>query len=176
METKNKNSTPTRFKINLIDLVDIIKDISSESTDNVINSSLLEILKQYIKGLNTSQIELTLISFIKNTHEYWSNQIYNRDKEFFIENKLKILPKYDDYMQKINKVISQCNTNDTDIIWEYIHVFVKQSIKFIHEKRVPTHILHKNQYKKVYSNTFMKMVPISKYASQWNLNLEWEQK
>jgi len=163
MEVENKKPTLERFYINLLDLIDVIKSIISEHKfESNLNINLIDLLTQYVQFWNQDQKKSALEAFINSTHSYWADQIYKRNKDFFIKNELKFFPSFSKYMNDVNKLISECNEEDQDIIWEYVHVFVKQSISFIHEMR------------KVSSEdeNYMKHIDLKQYAHLWKVKLE----
>lgn len=171
MDQKNI-STLERFYINLINLFQLIEQITSKYSDGIVK--MIPLVVKYIEMWNEEQKKTALEAFIKSTHLYWEKEIYYKKIEFFKEKQISLFPQLSQYTESINNIISKSPSEDQEVVWEYVHAFVKQSIKFIHEERLPTHVISNNRYQKAYTKDYFEKIPLSKHASQWGVVLEWK--
>nr|QBK89678.1 MAG: uncharacterized protein LCPAC001_01910 [Pithovirus LCPAC001] len=166
--------TIDRFYINLLDLIDLIREILPKNHDKL--KSVIILAKEYVKNLSSGEKETFIQNFISKSEPYWNDDIYNKKTNFFIKNGFIFFPSIGNGLKVINEIIGNekiISNDDRDEVWEYIHSFVKQSIKYIHEKRKPTHVLYHNKYQKVYSEDFMDKIPLSIHAVKWDVSLTW---
>ena len=171
----SKQNTVQRFYLNLLDFIDLMLDVIPDNY-NGLNWGLLELGRKYVESYNDKTKKETLISFIKKSEKYWSNEIKNRKETFFLEHSNEIFSYFGDKVNIFKPMFQDkkiLTNEDKNTIWLYIESFVKQSIKFIHENRNPTRTLFNQKYQNVYTGEFMEKINISQHSRIWEVKLEW---
>jgi len=177
-------STVQRFYANMCVLLDILKDITPGVYE--IQNILAEI-KHTLSNWDDKDKEKCIELFIKKSIPYWNQkEVINKENTFLqnkgdyiiIETVLKCsnLTKTEDKQINILKQIfedTKVNQEDVNIIWKFFIIFIKQGIKYIHEKRAPEHKIINHIYMPKYKNSYMNNIDLSLYTKQWNVKLMW---
>ena len=174
-KTRKIISTSDRFHINLIGFIDLILEIIPEDYTGI-NWNLINLGKKYVESWTHKEKIETLESFIKRSEKYWSEQIKNREESFFIDHSTDIFSYFGKEVNVFKKMFLDedvLTSEDKEIMWDYVDSFVRQSIKYIHERRIPKSVLHENKYQQAYSREFMKEIKLSKHSMLWGVELKW---
>jgi len=167
--------TIDRFHANLINLTDLIIEIIPNEIEGI-SIGILDLGKAHLDSWNEKDKENAILNFIKTTNKYWTTLIFEKNRNFLVKKSKKIFPYFGIHSNIFKKLFSDENyipTEDIELIWTYIISFIKQSIKYIHENRKPTHTIIKKRYTPIYSCEYMEYIDISTLAKFWEINLEW---
>lgn len=144
-------SEPQRFKGNALDLYDhniaIVKWVEEQGTKTDINLLLFNLGRMMVNGWDP---EYMITEFIKKTYTYWPS-IKAKDEKFLINNAAVLfgdLPK--ENVEGFTRLYSLKRQNSTtktetylvpqpsrDTVWDLLSAMVRNSIRFIHQKRRP---------------------------------------
>lgn len=185
-QVANEQSRPPieiRFKENLVGLITYVKDLI-ERIHNYqktgISPDILVIVSSIIQGHDSHD---TITLFIKHSYPYWS-QICNKEEIFFVENCSKVfkslpMQHVDAFRVLIETKDSQGNNvisnPEKEQLWEYFHMLVKGSIKYIHQQRKPGWETVNGRYSKVYRAIYFtkEIEKLGSIAKQFQIKLEW---
>ena len=83
--------------------------------------------------------------------------------------------KIKDSVKIFNKIFTEdkIDKEDKKSIWKFFVSFIKQSIKYIHEKREPKHKIINQIYTPVYTKSYMDEIDLSMYTKQRGVELVW---
>ncbi len=140
-----KPSEEERFLTNILDLTDLIHELSSicwEAGCNEINPSLIAFARGYLA--NYDSVDL-INTFIRYSNMYW-HEIKDRNEDFFINHANEIFVHLPIKIDKINafKILFTTVdendkyiiiTEDRNAVWEIFDSLVKICIKYIHKIR-----------------------------------------
>ena len=173
-------SQQNKFKTNIVDFINFCKDVLKEIKEKTqinVNLDDLTTLEEIIKLITPDKL---IQKFIDSTYKYWE-KIRLKDHEFFDKNYATIFGEEQEDRIKILKYVFVESNSDAElkqIIWEYLHSFVKISIIYIHGVKGPTSskVLEngKNKIKRLWKNKEeyqdIKLVDLS---SNWSVELPW---
>lgn len=174
-------STVERFYANFGVLFDMLIDITPNDYDT--KSLLLEI-KDNINEWDTKSKEKSLQCFIEKSIHYWNHKdIIDKNNAFLLNNGDDMImgvsrnnnTKIKDSVKIFNKIFTEdkVDKEDKKSIWKFFVSFIKQSIKYIHEKREPKHKIISQIYTPVYTKSYMDEIDLPMYTKQWGVELVW---
>ncbi len=166
-----------RFKANMDAISDLIHELVTKANQRgctIVSSLTVSLGTIYLKSQNPDQL---IISFIDRSHEYW-DKIHIQDENFFNENlgtvfsgiskassdAFVILATAKDNTG--NPIISK---NDREDIWNYMKSFVKISIHYIHEKRMPDLMDKGGKPIAVYRQNFKPEIKLEDHGEKWKI-------
>ena len=171
-----------RFKINVLDLSDLVHELISQCWDNGIqdiNPILIVAARAYLK--NYDNIDL-IETFIKYSHMYW-DEIKTRNENFFVEHSQNIfqyLPVAKGNIDAFKMLFTSVDKygekmicqEDRDAVWDMFDSLVKICIKYIH--RVRECVLEEKDGKMVprYSKNLFPTIKARSHARKWDIELE----
>lgn len=181
-----KPPTEERFKNNLLDLCQLLKDIvlyiKSQGCLDTFNPVLMDLGINFVRGIEAKKIIHNFIdkSYIitntnssNSTETYW-DKIRMKDEEF-LRNNLHIifgmLPAdmikiFSDILNSKNKEGENILKKETwDSIWVFMDALIKGSIRYIHETRIPEVV----DGKKKYTIEYFPQISISTQVKLWNI-------
>lgn len=170
-----------KFKVNTSDFLVFCKEVLTEiKSKKAFDIDLTEIdaLSQIVSLVDDNTL---LKKFIESTYEYWE-QIRKKDHEFFDKNIGTIFPGVNQEKIKVLKYIFVESSNDKeirDLIWQYLHGFVKISILYIHNAKGPAsekvvETSGKNKIIKSWKNKEeYKQVKLIDLSKSWSVELIW---
>lgn len=163
-----------KFFSNLQEFFGLIESIVEElftKQKTTFHPNLVKLAKQHLeKKPKNSLLEL----FASSSHVYW-DAIRKRDESFLMDNVDSVFgsdPVVKEHIQPIKQIFieSLVVEEDKQIIWKFLDVFIKISIKYIHRMRGgmddgsgPNYLIE-----------FMNQVDLAHHASNWNLTLVFE--
>lgn len=173
-------STVERFYANFGVLFDMLIDITPNDYDT--KSLLLEI-KDNLNEWDTKRKEKSLQYFIEKSIKYWNHKdIIGKKDTFLLKNGDDMImgvaknnTKIKDSIGVFNQIFTEDKVDKEDkrSIWKFFVSFIKQSIKYIHEKREPKHKIINQIYTPVYTKSYMDEIDLPMYTKQWGVELVW---
>lgn len=164
-------------KLKLTTLTPEIIDIGLESLGNIHKG------KQNEYNSDQKPNERLITHFVEKIYEHWDS-IFDKDDKFFEENANKVfegaptdqINAFSVIYKAEDKVGKRVLVEEDDkYIWDCFHAMVKQSIRFVHEKREPViRVDDKGTPVKTYQNDFANYVDVPKSSKKWNVKLEWQ--
>jgi hypothetical protein len=140
---ESKNCAPEeRFRSNLINFVQYMSTIVKPVLPEMSNPIVIGYVLSVINNANSSEM---MYKFIDRSNKHWDDS-FDKKESSLLSN---ISELFEDLPQdKVSKICSVFNTTDEkgnlvinnsqrEIIWSYIHSFIKISIKYIHKTRCP---------------------------------------
>ena len=167
--------TVDRFHVNLLSLSELMIDIVPNDFEGI-SIGVLDLGKAHLDSWEDEDKEKAINDFIENTHKYWTTLIAKKASVFLVEQSPKIFSYFGNYADVFKKLFldeKAIKKDDITLIWKYMTAFVKQSIKYIHEKREPLHKIINNHYMPIYNHKYMEHIDVPQYAKFWEVNLEW---
>jgi len=174
---ENPKTTLERCAANVNDFIDYIEELYDDCSErgfHIVPRTLFDI------GINVimSYTPLDFLeAMIENSNEYW-DEIYRKDEKFFDENidrvftgtgidssnvgVFKSLMKAED--ENGNLVIDK---EKRDVIWKYMHSFVRLCINHIHERRGPKVQITVNERGQIMTNSEGKEMKVPIYIAKY---------
>lgn len=187
--TESRPPVEERFKCNVKqffemfkELVEVLKkyDLSSPVNENILGLASF--------GLSLLTPEQTITNFIDKTNKEW-HLIKERKHTVFvdyIDSNLKDIPMIESYITGLHNLFDilfsdtalisdpeknkklRCEIDDiSDHLWNVLDACVRQSITFIHEKRVPSI----NGETITYSKNFFPSIKVKALMSEWSVKV-----
>lgn len=181
---------PERFKVNLLYLVDHVKDIIVELNDRghtPLNGFMIDLAKAFLLEYDQNVMIRNFITKSYNKETQWF-AIKNKDEDGFLKNANAIfsnLPgtadQYVDlfkelFFKKDDKGNRLVEDDKLDQIWLYLHAMIKVCIHHIHEERHPkieTDPNNPEQKIKKYTQSYFPDISVKTQAEIWNVKIEW---
>ena len=166
-----------RFRANMDAMFELIHELVVKANKKGcmdITPLMVSLGTIYVKSLNSDKL---IISFIDQSHQYW-NRIHVKDEEFFNKNLGAIFSgisktNSDAFLilatakDKSGKLI--ISDDDREGIWTYIRSFVKISIHYIHEKRMPDVIKREGKSTAAYRRNFKPDIKLDEHRRKWEV-------
>lgn len=170
METPEKRFCDTLYGNEgfLFFIKQILTDLHIQKKSDI-DPSLINLAIIFIKKINKDDI---ISNFINESYNYW-NEIASKDENFLVNHCDIIFSGVSkEYIEKFKQLFinKKINSEDKNILWDYLFSFVKISISYIHESRSPKII----DDKPAYSNKNFPDVKLQKCSKTWNVELDWK--
>jgi hypothetical protein len=169
-----------KFKENSVDFIEFLTDVVRELKQSYnirAKPEDLEFTCLFIKAFN---MDALIDSFIYGSRTQWDH-ILAKNESYFTKDfgeifKFLEVPNKDDYINQLLEVLTTKKSDgksyivgnkDREIVWNYLHSFVKLSIQYFHEQSGPT--IQNN--KTVYTKPMYTDIDIQSEATKWGVKL-----
>lgn len=132
-----------------------------------------ELVTLAITAINILDKKYVIEAFINNSKNLW-NEFKKKNEEFFIENANVIFKNFPSSNVDPFKILFRSKDNDGNLIltqetkeniWKFFDGFIKISIKYIHQERLPKNV----DGKIIYQRSFHDDVDLVKEAQIWGI-------
>ncbi len=166
-----------RFKANIDAIFDLIHELVVKANKRgctVISPLMVNLGTIYLKSQNPDDL---ITSFIDQSHKYW-DKIHIKDEEFFNKNLGTIFSTISKTNSDAFLVLATAkdksgkpiiSDDDREGIWTYIRSFVKISIHYIHEKRIPDVMKKEGKLMAVYRQNFKPDIKLDEHRQKWEI-------
>ena len=171
-----------RFFSNMMDftnyLLDLVERINKNGHDQI-RPSDIQIGSVILENFDRKEL---IEKFIAKSHMYW-DKFFEKEDEYMISNAGVIFSTLPDKYVSIFKEIFTLadregrlivDQDDRDIIWAFLHPFIKISINYIHNKQEPyTNTDGKRRYKERFTirDEPVPDLNVSLHARKWGIKL-----
>ena len=166
-----------RFRANMDAIFDLINELvvkANQQGCTVVSSLMVSLGTIYLKSQNPDEL---ITSFIDRSYLYW-DQIHIKDEKFFNENLGTVFSGISKSNSDAFLVLATAkdksgkpiiSEEDREGIWTYIRSFVKISIHYIHEKRMPDVIKKEDKLMAVYRQNFKPNIKLEDHGQKWEI-------
>ncbi len=166
-----------RFRANMDAIFDLINELvvkANQQGCTVVSSLMVSLGTIYLKSQNPDEL---ITSFIDRSYLYW-DQIHIKDEKFFNENLGTVFSGISKSNRDAFLVLATAkdksgkpiiSEEDREGIWTYIRSFVKISIHYIHEKRMPDVIKKEGKLMAVYRQNFKPNIKLEDHGQKWEI-------
>ena len=166
-----------RFRANMDAIFDLINELvvkANQQGCTVVSSLMVSLGTIYLKSQNPDEL---ITSFIDRSYLYW-DQIHIKDEKFFNENLGTVFSGISKSNSDAFLVLATAkdksgkpiiSEEDREGIWTYIRSFVKISIHYIHEKRIPDVMKKEGKLMAVYRQNFKPDIKLDEHRQKWEI-------
>jgi len=174
---EDPKTTLERCAANVNDFIGYIEELYQDCRDQGIDLISEPIFKLAINVILSYTPLDFLETMIQNSNQYWE-EIYNKDEKFFDENIDSIFARSGIEQNKIGifKSLMKAKNDDgeliidqkeRDLIWRYMHSFVRLCLNHIHERRGPKVQITVNERDRIMTNSEGKEMKVPIYTAHY---------
>jgi hypothetical protein len=173
-----------KFATNMEDFVLYLERLFENCSQHSGLSTLGAVFKLGVENLKSYSNRENIELFIKNSEIHW-NRIFHKDKGFFINNMDSMFSgttvKNMGLFKRLLTAKTETGkrvvtTEDREIIWTFMHAFVRIALDFIHTERLPYVKVEHGQNGEiikrtpVYGKKYFNSVDLKKHYTLWRTN------